>query len=240
MKSQIRELLHQVIITVYEINYLAENVQVERTKNLAHGDYTSNIALVLAKPCQQSAAQIAEHLIYALPLHDWLEKVEVAGVGFINFFIRAEAKYQLIADIVLSNRDFSSEHRFAQPTEVDLERVQYAHARTCSVLRQLKECGLDWDRVQGLANLNLLSQAEEKLLIDLIAREAEFVSTHDFKQIICYLNELANELHNYYNVVSLLGEKEQLRGARLCLLDAGRRVINNGLGLLGVSAPESR
>ncbi|MDI1351387.1 MAG: DALR anticodon-binding domain-containing protein, partial [bacterium] len=54
-----------------------------------------------------------------------------------------------------------------------------------------------------------------------------------------YLRELANGLHSYYNAVQLLCEQEQLRSARLCLLEAVRQVLNNGLDLLGVSAPES-
>ena len=54
-----------------------------------------------------------------------------------------------------------------------------------------------------------------------------------------YLRELANDFHTYYNAHTFLVDDEDLRDARLALIDATRRVLANGLGLLGVSAPET-
>lgn len=121
--------------------------------------------------------------------------------------------------------------------------IQYAHARICSVLRQLKERGLTWNEEEGLANLELLTEPHEQSLISLLDRYPDLIeaaaNTCDPHQIAFYLRELATGLHSYYNAVQLLCENQALRGARLCLLSAVRQVLANGMDLLGVSAPES-
>lgn len=121
--------------------------------------------------------------------------------------------------------------------------LQYAHARICSVLRQLDERGLSWNEQVGLDNLALLTESQEIALISLIGRYADTIEaaarTCEPHQIAYYLRELATGLHSYYNAVTLLCELESLRCARLCLLKAVRQVLCNGMQLLGVSAPES-
>ena len=111
------------------------------------------------------------------------------------------------------------------------------------MLRQLKERSLLWDKAIGLKNIDLLDQPHETHLISLISRYPEIVelaAAHcEPHQVAYYLREVANGLHSYYNAVQLLCEQEQLRCARLCLLEAVRQVLKNGLNLLGVSAPES-
>ena len=63
--------------------------------------------------------------------------------------------------------------------------------------------------------------------------------THEPHQLAYYLRELAADFHLYYNTHTFLVEDGALRDARLNLIDATRQVLANGLGLLGVSAPES-
>ncbi len=121
--------------------------------------------------------------------------------------------------------------------------IQYAHARICSVLRQLDERGLSWNEQIGLEAVALLTEPQESALVSLIDRYPDLIEaaarTCDPHQIAYYLRELATGLHSYYNAVQLLCEQESLRCARLCLLKAVRQVLSNGMYLLGVSAPES-
>jgi arginyl-tRNA synthetase len=139
--------------------------------------------------------------------------------------------------------DFDLDLAKSESSDNPVYYIQYAHARICSVLKQLKERGLLWDQALGLEHINLLEQPHETALIALICRYPEIVelsAVHcEPHQIAYYLREVANGLHSYYNAVQLLCEHEQLRCARLCLLEAVRHVINNGLELLGVTAPES-
>ena len=59
------------------------------------------------------------------------------------------------------------------------------------------------------------------------------------QNLVHYLRDLANELHSYYNAHMFIVEEEELRNARLALISATRIVIANGLGILGVSAPDA-
>ena len=121
--------------------------------------------------------------------------------------------------------------------------IQYAHARICSVLRQLNERGLSWNELLGVESVALLTEPQEVALVSLLGRYPDLIEaaarTCDPHQIAYYLRELATGLHSYYNAVQLLCEQESLRCARLCLLKAVRQVLRNGMDLLGVSAPES-
>jgi arginyl-tRNA synthetase len=153
------------------------------------------------------------------------------------------ARFFYVARKSEQHMDFDLDLAKSESNDNPVYYIQYAHARICSVLRQLKERGLSWDKTRGLEHINLLEQSHELALIDLICRYPEVVelaaSSCEPHQIAYYLRELANGLHSYYNAVHLLCEHEQLRCARLCLLEAVRQVLNNGMDLLGVSAPES-
>ena len=90
MKDRIIQLLEQAIATLKADGTLpadlSVNVQVERSKDRSHGDFATNLALMLAKPAQQKPRELAEKLIAALPADDGIAKTEIAGPGFINFF----------------------------------------------------------------------------------------------------------------------------------------------------------
>jgi len=139
--------------------------------------------------------------------------------------------------------DFDLDLAKSESSDNPVYYIQYAHARICSIFRQLSERALSWDETLGLSNTHLLTTPHEEALISLVSRYPEVVesaaSTCEPHQIAYYLRELAHGLHSYYNAVPLLCEQDDLRGARLCLLKAIRQVLQNGVELLGVSAPES-
>lgn len=139
--------------------------------------------------------------------------------------------------------DFDLDLAKSESNDNPIYYIQYAHARICSVLRQLKERGLSWNQDLGLSHLDLLEQEHEKALVAFLERYPEIIEACALAcephQLAYYLRELANGLHSYYNAVPLLCEPETLRAARLCLLEAVRQVIHNGLDLIGVSSPES-
>ena len=138
--------------------------------------------------------------------------------------------------------DFDLELAKSQSNDNPVYYVQYAHARICSVMRQLKTKDLLWDAEIGLRNLNQLQTTHEIYLINLLWRYAEIVEIaaagYELHQIANYLRDLATALHSYYNAVQLLCENYALRSARLCLIQAVRQILYNGLQLLGVTAPE--
>ncbi len=121
--------------------------------------------------------------------------------------------------------------------------IQYAHARVCSIQRQLAE--KQWTYARGAAEAartRLVEPQERTLLMELLRfpEMVEAAAESDAPQLMAtYLRELAGEFHSYYNATSILVPEEELRNARLGLCLAVRQVLANGLGLLGVSAPEA-
>jgi len=139
--------------------------------------------------------------------------------------------------------DFDLDLAKSQSNENPVYYVQYAHARICSVMRQLHEKGFAMHNDYAQANYTLLSAEHELALIATLARYPETVEAaalaHEPHQIAYYLRELATDFHTYYNAHQFIVDDEQLRHARLTLILAVRQTIKNGLALLGVSAPDS-
>jgi arginyl-tRNA synthetase len=139
--------------------------------------------------------------------------------------------------------DFDLDLARSQSSDNPVYYVQYAHARVASVLRQLAERGLEWDAARGLAGLGRLDAPQEQALLQGIDRYPEVVEAAALAcephQLVHYLRELANDFHVYYTTHQFLVDDAGLRDARLSLIRAVQQVIANGLGLLGVSAPEA-
>ncbi len=139
--------------------------------------------------------------------------------------------------------DFDLDLAKSQSTDNPVYYVQYAHARVCSVLKQLAEKNLSRDQARGARNLHLLHETHEQGLLCSLSRYPEVVETAAINRephlIAHYLRDLANDFHTYYNAHQFLVDSDELRDARLNLIVATRQVIANGLALLGVSAPEA-
>lgn len=139
--------------------------------------------------------------------------------------------------------DFDLDLAKSQSSDNPVYYIQYAHARICSVMRQLEERGLTVDIPTEGSQYAILEQSHEKELMVLLARYPDVIALaskqYEPHQLAYYLRELAQGLHSYYNAVPLLCEEVALRNARLGLILAVRHVLKNGLDILGVSALES-
>jgi arginyl-tRNA synthetase len=139
--------------------------------------------------------------------------------------------------------DFDLELAKARSNDNPVYYIQYAHARVCSVKRQLQERGLTHDVAQGLASLAKLTEPQELQLIKRLAAYPEIVQQCAVQRaphtLVHYLRDLANDFHTYYSAHQFIVDDDALRDARLTLAFATQVVIRNGLGLLGVSAPDT-
>lgn len=139
--------------------------------------------------------------------------------------------------------DFDLDLAMSQSNDNPMYYIQYAHARVCSVFRQLTEKGLSHDSQNGMAGLGKLDTAHEQALFNTLGRYPEVLEAaamnHEPHQLVHYLRDLANDFHTYYNAHQFLVDDVAVRDARLTLILAVRQVLANGLKLLGVSAPES-
>ena len=139
--------------------------------------------------------------------------------------------------------DFDLKLATSKSNENPVFYVQYAHARVCSVLRQLDEKSLERNVEQGMEHLNKLTEEHENALLVSLARYPEVLEKaalqYEPHQLVLYLRELSHEFHTYYNAHQFLVEDACIRDARLNLICAVRQVLANGLGILNINTPES-
>ena len=145
--------------------------------------------------------------------------------------------------------DFDLDLAKARSTDNPVYYIQYAHARVASVLRQLSERGLSHDAARGRAAAARLAAPHEHRLLVALTRFPEVIelaaATRAPHALVNYLRELATEFHAAYAAgnedpaLRIIVEDASLRDARLALMLGAQQVLQNGLKILGVSAPES-
>ena len=110
MKDTIISLLEGAVDALKHQGVLPDDlkpaIKVDPTKDKAHGDYATNLALMLAKPSGMKPRELADTLVAALPASDAIQKTEIAGPGFINFFAAADAAAQIVAQVLDSGDAF--------------------------------------------------------------------------------------------------------------------------------------
>jgi arginyl-tRNA synthetase len=110
LKTLIENLLRQALAALPPelVSAAARDMspEVERTRDATHGDFASNLAMRLAKVARQNPRALAQALIAAMPPDAAIEKVEMAGAGFINFFLRQDAFHREIATILARGREY--------------------------------------------------------------------------------------------------------------------------------------
>jgi len=151
------------------------------------------------------------------------------GRDAVRFFLisrKADTEFVFDIDLALQQND-----------ENPVFYVQYAHARICSIL-------LQWSGTEAEllnANLSLLDSKASDHLLRRLAEYPEMLTTAATElsphAVAFYLRDLAGDFHTFYNADRVLVDDVNLKLARLALLSASRQVIENGLALLGVSAP---
>jgi arginyl-tRNA synthetase len=158
---------------------------------------------------------------------------EEVGVDAARFFYVMRKSDQ--------HMDFDLELAKKQSNDNPVYYIQYAHARICSVFAQLDEKGFEFSQEEGLAHLQLLTDSHELSLCEQLSKYpaviqlcAEQAEPH---HLAYYLKDLATSFHSFYNSCQLLIDDRLLRSARLCLIKAAQQILQNGLFLLGVSAP---
>ena len=90
------------------IDFSNKKVSIQENKEKAHGDYASNLAMVIAKDLSQSPREVAEKITSLLPSEEWIEKVNIAGPGFINFYLKKDTHNEVLMRIEESGKSFGT------------------------------------------------------------------------------------------------------------------------------------
>ena len=126
MKPQIAELLSAAVSVLKEQNVLPADleprIQVDNTRDKAHGDLATNLAMMLAKPAGKNPRELAQLVVDALPESSLVEKTEIAGPGFINFYLSDESTSSLVK-AVLDQKNNYGRSDVGQGKKVQVEFV---------------------------------------------------------------------------------------------------------------------
>jgi arginyl-tRNA synthetase len=167
-----------------------------------------------------------------VPMRDLYEEV---GVDAARFFYVSRSHEQHL--------DFDLELAAQQNNQNPVYYIQYANARICSVLQEIKNKGFKNNPVLGTKNLDKLNNRHELELIsllqnypDVINQAAEKRAVH---QLSNYLKDLAQVFHSYYGVQKFVVADDETRNPMILLLQCVSIVIVDGLKILGVSAPKT-
>lgn len=154
---------------------------------------------------------------------------------------RDAARYFFVMRSADSHLDFDMDLAKSESNENPVYYIQYAHARICSILRQLDEQDGQMPD-PGRVDYSLLKEEYElalaRKLADFPGEVASAATGLAPQRIARYLHELAGLLHSFYNSHRVIIPEKDLSAARLVLVEATRITLKNGLGLLGINAPE--
>jgi len=175
-------------------------------------------------------ARMSKRTGKAISLEDLLEEV---GRDAARFFFNLKTAG--------SHLDFDLDLAVKQSNDNPVFYVQYAHARICSLLRKLKEEGIEPKPVDSV-NLTLLKEPEEIELIRKLSEYPEEIALSakslEPSRLTRYVMDVAAHFHSFYNACRVKGEDEDLMNARIILVDCTRIVIKNILELIKIDAPE--
>jgi len=230
---------HHSTVTRVRAGLQAASSKWERKIPRGYPDYLLHKMVTVMKGGQEM--RISKRAGSYITLRELIDEVGRDAVRFFLVSRKADAEFAFDIDLAKS-----------QSEDNPVYYVQYAHARICSVLEQLKAqfAGQDGALVGRLDNTGLpeetdlapLTGARELALLQRLGEYAEVLENAAVElaphQIVFYLRELAGEFHSYYNAERILVAETPLRRARLLLILAVRQVLRNGLSLLGVSQPE--
>lgn len=126
MKSHLLQLLLPVAQSIHP-EILANSIQLDRPKSIEHGDFSTNLAMMLAKPLKKNPRELAALIIEKLPHSPFIEKVEIAGAGFINFYFNERARTFIIHEILKNpeayGQNTSGHDENGKPQKIQIEFV---------------------------------------------------------------------------------------------------------------------
>ncbi|HET9254635.1 MAG TPA: DALR anticodon-binding domain-containing protein [Pseudonocardiaceae bacterium] len=228
---------------------LAERVALARPRDRAYGDYSTSVALRTGKAAGIAPRRLASWLADELARHPGVRSAEVAGAGFLNLRLEARARGEIVARVLAAGEHFGvatigpPAPTWTSPAWTSgepLSFARYAHSRLASLARNAADLGISAENPQ----LELLDHERESELIAALGEFPRIVSVAaqlgEPQRVARYLDDLVGACSLFFERVLPRGDEPPgpQHTARLALCAAARQVLANGLGLLGLSAPE--
>ena len=220
LRTQLKELLRQGVAAVAPDGATAD-VELDRPKQPEHGDFASNVALQLAKAQKRNPRELAKALVAALPASKIVDRVEIAGAGFINIFVAAAARQEVVSDILVAGETFGrGESRKGERVMVEFVSanptgpLHVGHARN-AVLGDALARLLEWQGADVAREFyyNDAGQQIENLAVSVRVRAQELLGEHATLPEDGYHGEYIRELAQRYldEVGHDLGDIDSIR-----------------------------
>jgi len=240
MKNTIKDIVLTAAKTAFEKGLLSSDqipqMEIETPKHEAHGDFSTNFAMVSAAIQKMPPRKIAEHLVSSIDASSLVEKVEIAGPGFINFFLSNHAWYPVI-DEILSKDDGYGSSDFGQNKKVQVEFVSanptgplhVGHGRGAavgdSVGNILSYAGFDVQKEYYINDSGRqIRTLGTSVWVRLLQQNGKDIPFPDDCYKGAYINDIAKEILEIEG--SLLLEKEEKEGIQICARFAASKILN--------------
>ena len=208
MKDKIRELLASAINDLYSSKDLS--IEIVKTKSEKHGDWSSKVAMIEAKKKGENPKELAKKIIDSITKEDWIEKIELAGPGFINFFLSKKANLRYLKEI-LDNKESFFPYKEKNKKNILIEYVSsnptgplhVGHGRGAAfgsaLSNLLKKSGNEvteeyYVNDQGLQTKILAESVHMKYLEKFNIDTSKIDDTNFYKGL--YIDELASKIKN--------------------------------------------
>ena len=208
MKDKIHELLASAINDLYSSKDLS--IEIVKTKSEEHGDWSSNVAMIEAKKKGENPKELAKKIIDSITKEDWIEKIELAGPGFINFFLSKKANLRYLREI-LDNKESFFPYKEKNKKNILIEYVSsnptgplhVGHGRGAAfgsaLSNLLKKSGNEvteeyYVNDQGLQTKILAESVHMKYLEKFNIDTSKIDDTNFYKGL--YIDELASKIKN--------------------------------------------
>jgi len=220
LRTQLKELLRQGVAAVAPDGATAD-VELDRPKQPEHGDFASNVALQLAKAQKRNPRELAKALVAALPASKIVDRVEIAGAGFINIFVAAAARQEVVSDILVAGEKFGrGESRKGERVMVEFVSanptgpLHVGHGRQAALGDALARL-LEWQGADVAREFyyNDAGQQIENLAVSVRVRAQELLGEHATLPEDGYHGEYIRELAQRYldEVGHDLGDIDSIR-----------------------------
>lgn len=194
----IEQALNHVIEQLKNQNILPNdwinNSQINRTKEQIHGDFASNLAMVAAKTAKTNPRQLAEKIVKLLPENPNIKKVEVAGAGFINFFLEDLARFTVLDAIMSQKGDFGTTETFSDKKI----QIEFVSANPTSSLH----VGHGRGAAFGMSVANLLEavgyQVQREYYVNDAGRQMDILATSTYLRYLELCDETITFPSNGY------------------------------------------
>lgn len=250
IKRKIQKRIQQALYVLFKYEISLESIRVEEGKREEYGDYTTNIALHIAKEFKKKPIDLANEILKEIEKKDYcFENIDIVNSGFINFFLKAKGLHELL--------DFKEEEEeelnkiqlkkllkvknFKSKLSLDeIKSVQYVHSRTCSIIKIFEEEGVC---IQGTKEkidyeVNHIEKIVIKKLIEYPCVRKQVITCNNPEKIIQYMFELSDLFYKFHEKILFRKLDKKRLSVNLKIIDNVRIIIQEILNDISIDAPQ--